>query len=64
MSAIPRDGAFDGTLRLLADPYRFVSTRCARHGSDVFETRIILRRAAATTTRATAAPASGSPSSS
>ncbi|HKG90302.1 MAG TPA: cytochrome P450, partial [Gemmatimonadaceae bacterium] len=45
MAAIPRDGAFDSTLRLLADPYRFVSTRCAQHGSDVVETRIMLRRA-------------------
>jgi cytochrome P450 len=45
MAPPPRDRAFDNTLRMLADPYRFVSTRCAELGSDVIETRIMLRRA-------------------
>jgi fatty-acid peroxygenase len=44
MAPPPRDRAFDNTLRMLADPYRFVSTRCAELGSDVIETRIMLRR--------------------
>jgi fatty-acid peroxygenase len=42
---IPRDRSIDGTLALLADPYRFISTRCRRNGSDAFETRLMLRRA-------------------
>ncbi|HYD53865.1 MAG TPA: cytochrome P450 [Gemmatimonadaceae bacterium] len=45
MTPFPRDGALDGTLALLSDPYRFVSTRGARLGTDVFETRLMLRRA-------------------
>lgn len=45
MSGPPRDRAFDNTLRMLADPYRFVSARCAQLGSDVIETRIMLRNA-------------------
>ena len=45
MPALPRHRAFDNTFRMLADPYRFVSTLCAELDSDVFETRIMLRRA-------------------
>src|SRR5688500_12812521 len=30
MSPIPHDRSVDGTPRLLADPYRFASRRCAR----------------------------------
>lgn len=44
MQHMPRDPAFDSTLALLADPYRFISRRCERFGSDVFESRIMLRR--------------------
>lgn len=40
---IPRDPQADSSLALLADPYRFISSRCREHGSDVFETRLLLR---------------------
>jgi fatty-acid peroxygenase len=40
---IPRDGP-DGTLALLREGYEFVARRCDRHGSDLFETRLMLRR--------------------
>jgi fatty-acid peroxygenase len=43
--AIPRDRSFDGTLAMLSDPYRFISTRCQRNGCDAFATRLMLRRA-------------------
>lgn len=43
MSSMPRDTAFDSTLALLKDPYRFIGNRCRRLGSDVFQTRILLQ---------------------
>ena len=45
MSGIARDAALDSTLHMLSDPYRFIARRCARHRSDVFVTRLMLRRA-------------------
>jgi fatty-acid peroxygenase len=30
---------------MLSDSYRFAAKRCARHRSDVFETRLLMRRA-------------------
>lgn len=44
MPPIPRDPGFDGTLALLAEGYPFISTRCRRYGSDLFETRLMLRK--------------------
>ncbi len=44
MRAIPHDHAFDSTLALLSDPYRFIATRCERLGTDVFEARLLLQR--------------------
>lgn len=44
MPEIPRDPSFDGTLALMRDPYGYVSERCRRHGSDLFETRLMLRK--------------------
>jgi hypothetical protein len=41
---IPRDHSFDGTLALLADPYRYIAKRCRQNGSDAFATRLMLRR--------------------
>ena len=41
---IPRDESFDATLALIRDPYGFVRKRCQRYGSDLFETRLLLRR--------------------
>ncbi len=44
MRTIPREPAFDSTLALLGDPYRFIAKGCERHRSDLFEARILLRR--------------------
>lgn len=41
---IPRDKSPDSSLALLRDPYRFIGKRCRRYRSDVFQTRILLRR--------------------
>ena len=42
---IPRDDSFDSSLALLREGYGFVSNRCGRYGTDVFQTRLMLRRA-------------------
>ncbi|GAA3274939.1 cytochrome P450 [Sphingomonas yabuuchiae] len=44
MPQIPRTGSFDSTLALLREGYDFISNRCARYGSNAFETRLMLRR--------------------
>ncbi|KAB2942310.1 MAG: cytochrome P450 [Hyphomicrobium sp.] len=44
MAAIPRDASIDSTLAMLRDTYRFISKRCQFYGSDLFETRIMLRK--------------------
>src|SRR5215204_4895250 len=44
MSKIPRDRSFDGAMALLRDPYRFISKRCLRYRSHVFETRLLLQK--------------------
>ena len=44
MREIPRDGALDSTLALLREGYEFVSNRCNRYETDVFQARIMLRR--------------------
>ena len=45
MPQIPRDKSLDSTLALISDPYRFISERCQRYHSDLFETRLMLRKA-------------------
>lgn len=45
MAHIPREPGLDSTLALLADGYTFLSKRCQRHGSDIFETRLMLQKA-------------------
>lgn len=50
----PRD-AFDSTAALLRDGYEFISKRCLRHGSDAFETRLMLRAVTCTRGRDAAA---------
>src|SRR3954451_25298901 len=45
MTAFPRDTRLDSTLALLSEGYTFISSRCRRYGSDVFETRLMLRQA-------------------
>jgi fatty-acid peroxygenase len=42
---IPKDPAFDGTFAVLRDGYRFILNRCRKLNSDLFETRLLLRRA-------------------
>jgi fatty-acid peroxygenase len=42
--SVPDAGGFDHTLALLAEGYRFLPSRCERLGSDVFTTRLMLRR--------------------
>jgi fatty-acid peroxygenase len=44
MTPIPRERALDSTIPLLRDPYRFIPTRARRHGADLFEARLLLRR--------------------
>ena len=44
MPRIPRDESFDSTLALVRDPYEFIRKGCRRHGSDLFETRLLLQR--------------------
>ncbi|MGE0005408.1 MAG: cytochrome P450 [Parvibaculaceae bacterium] len=44
MQGIPRDPAFDNTLRLLAEGYEFIQRRCSELGTDIFETRLLLYR--------------------
>jgi hypothetical protein len=42
MSQIPRGKSLDGALALLSDGYMFISKRCHRYQSDIFETRLML----------------------
>lgn len=44
MDHLPRDPRLDSTLDLLRAPYDFISSRCKALGSDVFETRLMLRK--------------------
>lgn len=44
MPRIPRDKRFDSTLALFRDPYEFISKRCRRYGSDLFQTRLLLQK--------------------
>ncbi len=41
MATIPRDGKFDNSLALLREGNRFISRRCQRHQSDIFQTRLL-----------------------
>ena len=45
MASIPRDRSFDSTLALLREGYDFIPSRCRRLQSDLFATRLMLRRA-------------------
>lgn len=44
MSHIPEDRIFDSTLALVFDGYRFISQRCQRYQSDIFQTRLLLNK--------------------
>lgn len=41
---IPRDTAFDSSLALLREGYAFIPNRCRRLRTDLFETRLLLRK--------------------
>jgi len=42
---IPQDHSLGNTFRLLhSEGYEFVSNRCRRFGTDIFSTRILLRK--------------------
>lgn len=45
MAGIPKDRGLDSTAALLREGYVFISRRCARYQTDVFETRLMLRKA-------------------
>lgn len=38
------DGKHDNSMALLTEGYDFIRNRCARHGTDIFATRLILRQ--------------------
>ncbi|WP_328851834.1 cytochrome P450 [Micromonospora globbae] len=44
MASTPADRSPDSTLALLREGYRFMGSRCDRYDSDVFQTRLLLRR--------------------
>ncbi|QDV34648.1 cytochrome P450 [Tautonia plasticadhaerens] len=55
MPMIPRDRSPESSIALLRDPYGFIPERCRRHGSDLFEARLFLRRTICMTGREAAA---------
>lgn len=44
MPQIPGSKTLDSTLALLSDPYRFISKRCRRYRTDLFEVRLLLQK--------------------
>ena len=48
VARIPRDPAFDSSLALLSEGYNFIANRCSRYQSDLFETRLMGRKAICT----------------
>lgn len=44
MNQLPTETFLDSTLALARDPYRYVSKRCVKHGTDAFETRLLLQK--------------------
>ncbi|MCQ0988605.1 cytochrome P450 [Jiella marina] len=45
MTDIPKEHTIDATLALYREGYDFIGTRCARFGSDIFETRLLGKKA-------------------
>jgi fatty-acid peroxygenase len=43
MPELPHDRVADSTLAFLRDGYAFISNRCRRYRSDVFQTRLLLQ---------------------
>ncbi len=44
MPRIPHDSCPESTLAMMVDGYRFISRRCRRYGTDIFEARLMLRK--------------------
>ncbi|WP_040495363.1 cytochrome P450 [Fulvivirga imtechensis] len=44
MTTIPKDKAIDSTPALLSDGYNFIGNRCDELGTDVFETRLMMKK--------------------
>ena len=44
MADIPRERTPDSTLLLALDGYEFISKRCRRYHSDIFQTRLLLQQ--------------------
>ncbi|MFE4105666.1 cytochrome P450 [Almyronema epifaneia] len=44
MGAIPRDRAIDSTLALATEGYCFISNRCDRYQSEIFQTRLLFEK--------------------
>ena len=44
MPRIPQDNCPDSTLSMMLDGYRYISKRCRRYRSDIFEARLMLRK--------------------
>ena len=42
MTQIPQDRSLDGILPLAFENYKFISQRCQRYQSDIFQTRLLL----------------------
>ena len=45
MATMPKDRTLDSTAAMLVEGYEFISNRCRRLGSDVFQTRLMLQPA-------------------
>lgn len=43
MSQIPQDRIIDSTLFLVFEGYKFISHRCQRYQSDIFQTRLLFK---------------------
>lgn len=44
MATIPGDRSPDSTLAFIRDGYRFITNRCERYGTDIFQARLLLER--------------------
>ena len=44
MTQIPQDRTIDSILALAFDGYKFISQRCQRYGSDIFQTRLLFKK--------------------
>lgn len=45
MPTIPQDGGLDSTIALALNGYKFISQRCQRYQTDIFQTRLLFKKA-------------------